>query len=50
MESQAQQLGSFCQQTFMSAGSSLYDQAGYGPPYPSDYVPRERRRLVTGGA
>lgn len=30
--------------------SNLYDEHGYGPPYPGDYVPRERRRLVTGGA
>jgi hypothetical protein len=30
--------------------SNLYDEAGYGAPYPSDYVPRERRRLATGGA
>ncbi len=30
--------------------SNLYDAAGHGPPYPADYVPRQHRRLVTGGA
>jgi hypothetical protein len=30
--------------------SNLYDQAGYGSPYPNDYVPRDRRRIATGGA
>ena len=31
-------------------GSDLYDRAGYGSPYPNDYVPRDRRRIATGGA
>ena len=30
--------------------SNLYDEAGYGDPYPTDYIPRNRRRLATGGA
>jgi len=30
--------------------SNVYDERGYGQPYPSDYVPRAQRRLATGGA
>ena len=30
--------------------SDTWDQQGYGGPLPTDYVPKERRRHMTGGA
>lgn len=30
--------------------SNLYDDQNLGAPYPIDYLPPHRRRLVTGGA
>jgi len=30
--------------------SDTWDDQGYGKPLPTDYVPMERRRHMTGGA
>lgn len=30
--------------------SEMWDNEGYTGPRPSDYVPRDRRRILTGGA